>query len=81
MTTLGPQEESIGQITEFQKLFLSPGFISYGSVLIAVSLVIIFYFAPRSVVLSIHGPSPKRLSVIPPVVSKRLLVFLTHNPF
>ncbi|KAI0743637.1 magnesium transporter NIPA-domain-containing protein [Daedaleopsis nitida] len=43
----GPQEASIGQITEFQKLFLAPGFLVYGSVLIGASLVIIFWFAPR----------------------------------
>ncbi|KAI8992903.1 magnesium transporter NIPA-domain-containing protein [Trametes punicea] len=43
----GPQEASIGQITEFQKLFLAPGFLVYGSILIAASLAIIFYFAPR----------------------------------
>ncbi|KIP01259.1 hypothetical protein PHLGIDRAFT_97099 [Phlebiopsis gigantea 11061_1 CR5-6] len=43
----GPSEQSVGQITEFQKLFLSPGFLVYGSVLIVVALVIIFYFAPR----------------------------------
>ena len=45
----GPQEESIGQITEFQKLFLSPGFLVYGGILIAAALVIVFYFAPRCV--------------------------------
>ncbi|PIL36270.1 transporter [Ganoderma sinense ZZ0214-1] len=43
----GPQESSIGQITAFQKLFLSPGFLVYGSILIAASLVIVFFFAPR----------------------------------
>nr|VWP02477.1 Thioredoxin reductase (EC [Ganoderma boninense] len=43
----GPQESSIGQITEFQKLFLSPGFLVYGSILIAAALVIVFFFAPR----------------------------------
>jgi len=43
----GPQEASVGQITEFQKLFLAPGFLVYASVLIIASLVIIFYFAPR----------------------------------
>ncbi|KAL4245653.1 hypothetical protein ABKN59_010585 [Abortiporus biennis] len=43
----GPQEPSIGEITVFQGLFLSPGFLSYGSVLIAASLVIVIYFAPR----------------------------------
>jgi len=43
----GPQEQSIGQITQFQKMFLAPGFLVYGSVLIAAALVIIIYFAPR----------------------------------
>ncbi|KAK7448811.1 hypothetical protein VKT23_013541 [Stygiomarasmius scandens] len=43
----GPSEESIGQIREFQKLFLAPGFLAYASVLIAAALVIIFYFGPR----------------------------------
>ncbi|KAH8077493.1 magnesium transporter NIPA-domain-containing protein [Cristinia sonorae] len=43
----GPQEQAIGQIREFQKLFLAPGFLVYGSILILASLVIIFYFAPR----------------------------------
>ncbi|KAH9895181.1 magnesium transporter NIPA-domain-containing protein [Cubamyces lactineus] len=43
----GPQESSVGQITEFQKLFLAPGFLVYGSILIAAALVIIFWFAPR----------------------------------
>ncbi|RPD59754.1 DUF803-domain-containing protein [Lentinus tigrinus ALCF2SS1-6] len=43
----GPQEASVGQIVQFQKLFLSPGFLVYGSVLIAASLVIVFWFAPR----------------------------------
>ena len=39
--------QSIGEITEFQKLFLSPGFLVYGSVLILSALAIILYFAPR----------------------------------
>ncbi|TFK54545.1 DUF803-domain-containing protein [Heliocybe sulcata] len=43
----GPQEASVGQITEFQKLFLAPGFLAYGSVLIAVALVIVFFVAPK----------------------------------
>lgn len=44
---LGPQEESIGQIREFQKLFLAPGFLAYGGTLISISLVNAFYFAPK----------------------------------
>ncbi|KAF8674939.1 hypothetical protein RHS04_07036 [Rhizoctonia solani] len=42
-----PEEQSVTTIAEFKKLFLAPGFLSFGSVVIAVSLVIIFYFAPR----------------------------------
>ncbi|KAL6303520.1 magnesium transporter NIPA-domain-containing protein [Sparassis latifolia] len=43
----GPQEPSVGQITQFQKLFLAPGFLAYGSVLIVSAIVIVFFFAPR----------------------------------
>ncbi|KAF8638153.1 hypothetical protein AX17_002410 [Amanita inopinata Kibby_2008] len=43
----GPKEESVGEIREFQKLFLAPGFLVYASVLIAASLSIILYFGPR----------------------------------
>lgn len=43
----GPQEPSVGQINAFRKLFLAPGFLVYGSLVIAGSLTIIFYFAPR----------------------------------
>ncbi|KAJ7646491.1 magnesium transporter NIPA-domain-containing protein [Roridomyces roridus] len=43
----GPSEASVGQITEFQKLFLSPGFLVYAGVLIAAALGIIFFAAPR----------------------------------
>ncbi|KAF9023966.1 DUF803-domain-containing protein [Hymenopellis radicata] len=43
----GPSEDLVGQIREFQKLFLAPGFLAYIGVLITASLVIIFYFAPR----------------------------------
>lgn len=43
----GPQEASVGQIREFQKLFLSVGFLVYAGILIGSSLAIIFYFAPR----------------------------------
>ncbi|KAG6877156.1 hypothetical protein C0993_009862 [Termitomyces sp. T159_Od127] len=43
----GPTESSVGQILEFQKLFLSPGFLAWGSVLIGASVVIVVFFAPR----------------------------------
>ncbi|KAI0028594.1 magnesium transporter NIPA-domain-containing protein, partial [Vararia minispora EC-137] len=43
----GPQEDSISKILEFQKLFISLRFLSYIGLLIAASIVIIVYFAPR----------------------------------
>ncbi|KAL1942023.1 hypothetical protein VTO73DRAFT_6553 [Trametes versicolor] len=43
----GPQEQSIGQIEEFEKLFLAPGFLVYASILVTAALAIIFWFAPR----------------------------------
>ncbi|KAL1745356.1 magnesium transporter NIPA-domain-containing protein [Schizophyllum fasciatum] len=43
----GPSEASVGQIREFQKLFLAPGFLAYAGVLIAAAAVIVFYFGPR----------------------------------
>ncbi|TRM70311.1 magnesium transporter NIPA-domain-containing protein [Schizophyllum amplum] len=43
----GPSEASVGQIKEFQKLFLAPGFLAYAGVLIAAAVVIVVYFAPR----------------------------------
>ncbi|KAJ6594639.1 magnesium transporter NIPA-domain-containing protein [Mycena capillaripes] len=43
----GPSEASVGQIEDFQKLFLSVGFLVYAGVLITAALVIIFYAAPR----------------------------------
>ncbi len=45
----GPKESSIGEIVEFQHLFLSPLFVVYMSLLILGSLVIIFYFGPKSI--------------------------------
>ncbi|KAF8271494.1 magnesium transporter NIPA-domain-containing protein [Lactarius quietus] len=43
----GPQEASVGQIVEFQHLFLSPLFVVYASLLIAGAMTIIFYFGPK----------------------------------
>ncbi|GJJ06670.1 hypothetical protein Clacol_000865 [Clathrus columnatus] len=43
----GPQEATVGHIKDFEKLFLAPGFLAFGGVLIATSLVIIIYFIPR----------------------------------
>lgn len=37
----------MGQIKEFQKLFLAPGFLAYAGVLIVAALVIIFFIAPK----------------------------------
>ncbi|KAH6901185.1 DUF803 domain membrane protein [Coprinopsis sp. MPI-PUGE-AT-0042] len=42
-----PHGTTVGQIREFQKLFLAPGFLSLVSVLVVASLVIVFYFAPK----------------------------------
>ncbi|SJX61890.1 uncharacterized protein SRS1_12874 [Sporisorium reilianum f. sp. reilianum] len=36
-----------GKITEFQRLFLAPGFLTWAGVCIAASLVLIFVFAPK----------------------------------
>ena len=43
----GPEEQSVSTISAFKKLFLAPGFLSYGSVCIVASLVIIFFVAPK----------------------------------
>ncbi|KAI0246463.1 magnesium transporter NIPA-domain-containing protein [Lactifluus subvellereus] len=43
----GPQEASVGQILEFQHLFLSPLFVVFATLLILGSLTIIFYFGPK----------------------------------
>lgn len=43
----GPQESTPGQISEFKKLFIAPGFLAYISVLVAIALSIIIYFGPR----------------------------------
>ncbi|KAJ6526961.1 magnesium transporter NIPA-domain-containing protein [Mycena vulgaris] len=43
----GPSEASVGHIVEFQKLFLSVGFLVYAGILIAAALGIIFFAAPR----------------------------------
>ena len=45
----GPQEPTIGKITVFEKLFIAPGFVSFAGCLIVAALVIIFFFAPKSV--------------------------------
>ncbi|KAF8332779.1 magnesium transporter NIPA-domain-containing protein [Cantharellus anzutake] len=43
----GPQEQAASTISEFQHLFLSLGFIIFGSLIILTALVIIFFFAPK----------------------------------
>ncbi|CAE7189136.1 unnamed protein product [Rhizoctonia solani] len=43
----GPKEQTIGQIREFEKLFVSVGFLVYGGVVIAASIIIIFFVAPK----------------------------------
>ncbi|KAJ7587164.1 magnesium transporter NIPA-domain-containing protein [Mycena floridula] len=43
----GPKEATVGHIKDFQKLFLAPGFLAYAGTLIAASLVIVFFFAPK----------------------------------
>jgi hypothetical protein len=55
---LGPQEASIGQIVEFQHLFLAPFFVVYTSILILTSLTIIFYFGPKSIFARLLHPHP-----------------------
>lgn len=43
----GPQEQTPGEIEQFKKLFLAPGFLGYIAALITVALSIIFYFGPK----------------------------------
>ncbi|CAE6430143.1 unnamed protein product [Rhizoctonia solani] len=43
----GPKESTVGQIREFEKLFVSVGFLIYGGLVIAASIGIIFFVAPR----------------------------------
>lgn len=42
----GPEESTASTIVEFQKLFLAPGFLVFGSVVIVSSLVLVFFIAP-----------------------------------
>lgn len=53
----------MGQITEFEKLFLAPAFLSYAGVLIVAALVIIFYFAPKSVLRMFNALRLSNLSL------------------
>jgi len=43
----GPEEQSVTTIVAFKKLFLAPGFLSFGAVVIAVSVFLALYVAPR----------------------------------
>ncbi|KAH7107923.1 DUF803-domain-containing protein [Auriculariales sp. MPI-PUGE-AT-0066] len=44
-----PPEATVGQIREFQKLFLAPGFLGWTGFVIAASLTIMFHFGPKYV--------------------------------
>ncbi|KAG9119438.1 hypothetical protein FRC07_005545, partial [Ceratobasidium sp. 392] len=43
----GPQEQSVSTIREFEKLFISVGFLIFGGLLIAGAIFIIFFIAPK----------------------------------
>jgi magnesium transporter len=43
----GPEQHAAGEIKEFQKMFLSVGFLVWGGICIAASLGLIFFVAPR----------------------------------
>ncbi|PWN50987.1 DUF803-domain-containing protein [Violaceomyces palustris] len=42
-----PSQHAGGKITEFQKLFLAPGFLVWAGLCIATSLVLVFFVAPK----------------------------------
>ncbi|GFZ51023.1 hypothetical protein JCM24511_08781 [Saitozyma sp. JCM 24511] len=42
-----PEQQSVTTIAAFEKMFLAPGFLVWGSLCIAASLVTVFYVAPR----------------------------------
>lgn len=42
-----PEQPAVTTIPEFQRLFLSPGFLVWASLVIIASAVLIFYVAPR----------------------------------
>ncbi|KAG1751291.1 magnesium transporter NIPA-domain-containing protein [Suillus paluster] len=43
----GPQEQTPGEIEQFKKLFLAPGFLGYIAALFTIAFSIIFYFGPK----------------------------------
>lgn len=45
----GPEESSVTTILAFQSLFLAPGFLVFGSVVILASLGLVFFVAPKFV--------------------------------
>ncbi|CAH7684863.1 magnesium transporter NIPA-domain-containing protein [Phakopsora pachyrhizi] len=42
-----PEEQAASTIPEFQKLFIAPGFLVFGTIVILTALVLIFYVAPK----------------------------------
>lgn len=42
-----PEQQSVTTIAAFKKLFLSPGFLVWGSLCIVISLGVVFFVAPR----------------------------------
>lgn len=42
-----PEEQSVTTIASFKRLFLAPGFLVWASILVIISLVLIFYAVPR----------------------------------
>jgi drug/metabolite transporter (DMT)-like permease len=42
-----PEEQSVTNIADFKKLFLAPGFLSWGSVVIVCSVILAAWVAPR----------------------------------
>lgn len=45
----GPKEQSVSTIEEFKHLFLAPGFLSFAGVVIAASVIIVLFVAPKYV--------------------------------
>lgn len=43
----GPKEQSVSTIEEFKHLFLAPGFLSFAGVVIAASVIIVLFVAPK----------------------------------
>ncbi len=43
----GPEQHASGQIEEFKKLFIAPGFLAWTGICIATALVLIFFVVPK----------------------------------